>query len=166
MSNWLKYVIAFALAFGLMLAVRTLAISVHSVTGNALEPVYQSGDRLLINRCSYGLRIAGNGLLPYCRLLRQPVSRGDIVAFTVPGDSIPGIFIARCTAIPGDTIHTKNGIMLVPGRVTCADKEHYWLESINHNNPADSRIFGLITEQDIIGRVVTVLYNRKNTLLP
>ena len=73
MKNWLKYVIAFASAFALMLAIRTLAVSIHGVTGNGLAPLYQNGDRLLINRCSYGLRIEGNGLLPYSRLMRQPV---------------------------------------------------------------------------------------------
>jgi signal peptidase I len=166
MSNWLKYAIAFALAFGLMLAMRTLAVSIHSVTGSALEPLYKNGDRLLINRCSYGLRIAGNGLLPYCRLLRQPVCRGDIVAFTAPSDSIDGLFIARCKAVPGDTLRSKNGITLVPGRVNCAERDYFWLEAVNHNNPADSRSFGLVSEQSIVGRVVTVLYNRKNTLLP
>ena len=35
MRNWLKYVIAFALAFALMLAVRTLALSIHGVTGDS-----------------------------------------------------------------------------------------------------------------------------------
>ena len=79
MANWLKYVIAFASAFAVMLLVRTLVFSIHGVLGDGLAPLYKSGDRLLINRCSYGLRIEGNGLLPYSRLLRQPVKKGDIV---------------------------------------------------------------------------------------
>ena len=106
MSNWLKYVIAFASAFAVMLLVRTLVFSIHGVLGDGLAPLYKSGDRLLINRCSYGLRIEGNGLLPYSRLLRQPVKKGDIVAFTVPCDSVDGLCIARCTAVPGDTIRS------------------------------------------------------------
>ena len=107
MANWLKYVIAFVSAFTLMLAIRTLALSIHGVEGNGLAPLYQNGDRLLINRCSYGLRIEGNGILPYSRLMRSPVERGDIVAFTVPCDSIAGLYIARCKAVPGDTISTR-----------------------------------------------------------
>ena len=104
MANWLKYVIAFASAFILMLAIRTLAFSIHGVEGNGLTPLFQSGDRLLINRCSYGLRIEGHGILPYSRLMRSPIQRGDIVAFTMPCDSVAGVFIARCRAVPGDTI--------------------------------------------------------------
>ena len=166
MSNWLKYVIAFASAFAMMLLIRTLAFSIHGVMGEGLAPLYESGDRLLINRCSYGLRIEGNGLLPYSRLLRQPVKKGDIVAFKVPCDSIAGLCIARCTAVPGDTIRTKDGSLLVPGLKTCAKTDYYWLEAINKENPIDSRYFGFIPERNIIGRVVTVLYNRKNTFLP
>ena len=165
MANWLKYVIAFASAFALMLAIRTLAFSIHGVEGNGLAPLYQSGDRLLINRCSYGLRIGGNGILPYSRLMRSPVKRGDIVAFTVPCDSIAGLYIARCKAVPGDTISTQEGPLLVPGLKTCVKTDYYWLESINPSNPADSRHIGFIPESHIIGEVVSVMYNRKNIRL-
>ena len=165
MASWLKYVIAFASAFALMLAFRTFALSIHGVTGNGLAPLFQDGDRLLVNRCSYGLRIEGNRLLPYSRLMRKPVKRGDIVAFNVPCDSVAGICIARCTAVPGDTIRTISGTLTVPGLATCAKADYYWLESINPNNPADSRHLGFIPERNIIGRVMTVLYNRKNIRL-
>ncbi len=166
MISWLKYVIALVSAFALMLAIRTLALSIHGVIGDGLTPVYQNGDRLLINRCSYGLRIEGNHLLPYSRLMRQPVERGDIVAFTAPDSLVDGLMIARCIAIPGDTIHTTKGTIMVPGLINCAKSDYYWLESLNHENPADSRHLGFIPESHIVGRVVTVLYNRKNTLLP
>ena len=170
MANWLKYVIAFASAFALMLAIRTLAFSIHSVEGSGLAPLFQNGDRLLINRCSYGLRIEGNGILPYSRLMRSPVQRGDIVAFTIPCNSltdsqsvalqsVEGIFIARCKAVPGDTISTQEGPLLVPGLATCAKSDYYWLESINPSNPADSRHIGFVPESHIIGEVVSVLYN-------
>ena len=163
MENWLKSVIAFASAFALMFAIRTLAFSIHVINGTGLSPLFRDGDLLLINRCSYGLRIEGNGILPYSRLMRSPVERGDIVAFTVPCDSIEGIFIARCKAVAGDTVRTPEGILLVPGLKTCAKTDYYWLESINPNNPADSRHIGFIPESHIIGEVVSVLYNSKKT---
>ena len=107
MREWLKNVMVLASAFALMLAFRALVFSIHSVNGSGLTPTYQNGDRLLVNHCSYGLRIEGHGLLPYSRLLRSQVKRGDVVAFTVPSDSISGIYIARCKAVPGDTINTQ-----------------------------------------------------------
>lgn len=159
MVNWLKYVIAFASAFALMLAIRTLVVSIHRIDGNGLTPLFHEGDRILVNRCSYGLRIEGRVLLPYSRLWRQPVQKGDIVAFNIPGDSIPGMYIARCTGIPGDTIRTLDGTLLVPGIQTCAQTDYYWLEAISQENPVDSRHLGFIPERCLIGRVVRVLYN-------
>ena len=165
MIKWLKNVIVLASAFALMLGFRALVFSIHNVTGNGLEPLYKHGDCLLVNRCSYGRRIEGHGLLPYSRLLRQPVKRGDIVAFTMPSDSVAGICIARCKAVPGDTINTLKGKLVVPGLNTCAKADYYWLEALNQQNPADSRHLGFIPESNIIGEVVTVIYNRKNLRL-
>ena len=165
MIKWLKNVIVLASAFALMLGFRALVFSIHNVTGNGLEPLYKHGDCLLVNRCSYGLRIEGHGLLPYSRLLRQPVKRGDIVAFTMPSASVAGICIARCKAVPGDTINTLKGKLVVPGLNTCAKADYYWLEALNQQNPADSRHLGFIPESNIIGEVITVIYNRKNLRL-
>lgn len=165
MRKWLKNVIALASAFVLMLAFRTLVFSIHSVRGDGLAPLFHNGDRLLLNRCSYGLRIEGHGLLPYSRLMRQPVKRGDIVAFRVPRDSVAGIYIARCKGIPGDTVHTHKGKLIVPGLKTCAKADYYWLEALNQQNPADSRHLGFIPESSIIGEVITVLYNRQSLQL-
>ena len=143
-----------------MLAMRALAFSIHSVSGNGLSPLYHEGDRILINRCSYGLRIEGNGLIPYTRLMRRPVRRGDIVAFTAPGNDGTGLCIARCKAVPGDTVHTRKESVIVPGVKTCAMTDYYWLEAINKDNPVSSYNLGFIPESCIVGRVVTVLYHR------
>ncbi len=166
MANWLKFLIAFAAAFVLVLGFRTLAFSLYTVDGRALAPTFITGDRLLVNRWSYGLRIGGGGLLPYSRLLHEGVRRGDIVAFDMPGDSLQGICVARCTAIPGDTVHTSGGPLLVPGRVTCNAYDSYWMEALADDNPIDSQHLGFISECNVIGRVVGVLYSHDDTRNP
>ena len=47
-----------------------------------------------------------------------------------------------------------------------AKNDYYWLEALNSSNPIDSRNLGCIPENNIVGRVVTVLYNRNNSFLP
>ena len=163
MPNWLKFVIVFASAFVLMLAFRALAFSVYTVEGKGLQPVYIHGDRLLVNKWSYGLRVDGGGVLPYSRMLRKPVKKGDIVVFDIPNDTIQGEFIARCKAVPGDSIKLQNRIVVVPGLKDCADADYYWLESLHPKNPADSRHLGFISERNIIGRVVTILYSHDDS---
>ena len=163
MPNWLKFVIVFASAFVLMLAFRALAFSVYTVEGKGLQPVYIHGDRLLVNKWSYGLRVDGGGVLPYSRMLRKPIKKGDIVVFDIPNDTIQGEFIARCKAVPGDSIKLQNRIVVVPGLKDCADADYYWLESLHPKNPADSRHLGFISERNIIGRVVTILYSHDDS---
>jgi signal peptidase I len=163
MPNWLKFVIVFASAFVLMLAFRALAFSVYTVEGKGLQPVYIHGDRLLVNKWSYGLRVDGGGVLPYSRMLRKPVNKGDIIVFDIPNDTIQGEFIARCKAVPGDSIKLQDRIVVVPGLKNCADADYYWLESLHPKNPADSRHLGFISERNIIGRVVTILYSHDDS---
>ncbi len=165
-ANVLLFTLTCVFIMALMLALRTLVVSVHRVDGNGLLPLYANGDRLLINRCSYGLRIAGGRLLPYSRLMRQPVRRGDIVAFLLPDGTMSGLMIARCKAVPGDTISTTAGSLIVPGTADCADSDYYWLEAVNADNPADSRHIGLVAEKFIVGRVVKVLYSRNVSSKP
>ena len=163
MSEWLKFVVALVSAFLLVLAFRALAFSVYVVEGKGLQPVFMQGDRLLVNRWSYGLRINGKGMLPNSRLLRKPVKRGEIVVFDLPGDSIVGEFVARCKAVPGDTLRLQEGLTVVPGLKDCADADYYWLESINPKNPADSRHLGFVSERNIIGKVAFILYNHDDS---
>ena len=163
MSEWLKFVAALVSAFLLVLAFRALAFSVYTVEGKGLQPVFMQGDRLLVNRWSYGLRINGKGMLPDSRLLRKPIKRGEIVVFDLPGDSIAGEFIARCKAVPGDTVCLQDGPVVVPGLKDCADADYYWLESINPDNPADSRHLGFVSERNIIGKVAFILYNHDDS---
>lgn len=94
--------------------------------------------------------------------MRRAVHKGDIIAFEAPDSTLSGLLIARCAAVPGDTIRTTSGLMTVPGLKTCAKTDYYWLEALNPHNPVDSRHLGFIPESSIVGRVVTVLYNRKN----
>ena len=155
---------AFAVAILIMLAFRFLAFTVYTVDGSGLEPVFKKGDRIMVNRWSYGLRTGGgHSPFPFSRLMRSSIRRGDIVAFDCPSDSAEGVFVCRCRALPGDTVATPSGPFIIPGKVNCAKEDYYWLESISPNSIIDSRIFGPVPDSRIIGRVITVLYNHDDS---
>jgi signal peptidase I len=160
MNQTLKFLLALAVAAVAVLAFRALVFTMYTVEGSSLEPLFKTGDRVLVNRWSYGLRMGGGRLFRYGRVAQQSIERGDIVAFESPIDSISGVFICRCKAVPGDTI---NGGLAVPGRVTCADTDYYWLESLSHANPVDSRLFGFVPERCIIGRVFLIMYQHDDS---
>ncbi len=152
-----KFVLALAVALGLMLAFRALVLTVYTVEGSALSPQLQAGDRVLVNRWSYGLRVGSDGgMLGYSRLWSRPVEKGDIVVFNHPSDA-DQVLMCRCKAVPGDTVSHQGQTLVVPGRHNCADADYYWMEAIGSDNPVDSRQLGFISEKHIIGRAFLVI---------
>ena len=174
MKATVKFIGAIVVALVVMLVFRSLVMTVCTVDGKGLEPVFQEGDRVVVNRWSYGLRTGRRGsLFGYDRICRQPVEKGDFVAFE---DSLGQVLICRCAGVPGDTIFNQNNHgdrhhdlrdatitvpvpMIVPGIVNCARQDYYWVESLGKNNATDSRQLGFIPEERIIGRACLILYN-------
>jgi signal peptidase I len=147
MRSMLKFLMALAVALIAMLAFRALVFTIYTVPGSTLEPTFKAGDRVLVNRWSYGLRTGGGGsLFTYGRLCRRPVARGHWLAIENEDGSV---LIGQCMALPGDTVRWYDRKVIVPGRkATCARHDYY---SIRH--------LGLVPEERIIGRVSLVLYN-------
>ena len=163
MRSTLKLLLTLAVAFLLTLAFRALAFTLYTVEGKGLAPQFRAGDRLLVNRWSYGLRTGGeSSLFPYGRILKRDISRGDIVAFNDPRDSTGAtVLICRCRALPGDTVRMGGSLDVVPGVYNCDKIDYFYLEALGKNNPTDSRIFGYVPENLIIGRVCMVAYNHR-----
>lgn len=165
MSDSLKFLLALVMAIVVMLIFRALVFTLYTVEGDGLEPVFQKGDRLVVNRWSYGLRTGGEGsIFDYGRLCRQAIRKGDLIAFE---DTQGHTFICRCTGVPGDTVsvglkygsgETKPGPMVVPGQATCDERDFYWVEPLGKNNPISSEQLGFVPEERIIGRVCIMLF--------
>lgn len=166
MRVWLKFILALIVAAAAVVLFRSLAFTVYTVGGDGLEPALLKGDRVMVNRWSYGLCTGGmNGLFGYGRICAAPVETGDLVAFDSPADSSGGVFVCRCAALPGDTVRLDSGSVVVPGRkATCAAEDYYWMEALGRSNPADSRHFGPVPESRIIGRVCLIVYSHDDTM--
>ena len=105
MRNTLKFLLALGVAFVVMLAFRGLVMTICTIDGDGLAPHFIAGDRVVVNRWSYGLRTGKNGgLFDYGRICRQDVSKGDCIAFE---DSLGRVLICRCSALPGDTVKVR-----------------------------------------------------------
>ena len=186
MRSLLKFLGALIIALLAMLAFRAFAFTIYTVPGEGLEPAFLRGDRVMVNRWSYGLRTGGEGLFAYARVLRQPVKRGDIVALN---DSSGQVVICRCTAVPGDSViidHSPLNIdhspsshlspltsplsakIIVPGVVNCADKDYYAMQPLSWGRKKASSRVGLegvlYPEESIIGRVCLIVYNHADSL--
>lgn len=121
MKTALKFVMALIVTILLMLAFRALAFTVYTVRGTALEPCFTDGDRVLVNRWSYGLRTGGGGMFSYSRWAAAPVGRGDLVVFNNPADTSRHVARRKamayyCTGVPGDTVRAGKALIAVPGK--------------------------------------------------
>lgn len=145
MRSTLKFLAALVVAFLVMLMFRALVFTIYTVSGSQFEPKFKAGDRVMVNRWSYGLRTGDGRLFSYGRLGQQPVSKNHWV---VVDDSLGRTLMGRCMALPGDTVSWQERKLILPSKAACAHHDYYLIDGI-----------GFVREEQIIGRVALVVYN-------
>lgn len=105
-----KWILAFAGAVVVVLLLRGFAFTSCLIPSTGMENSIFQGERILVNKWSYGLRVPFMSLFSYHRWCESPVRRQDIVVFNNPaGIREPiidrrEIYISRCLGMPGDTL--------------------------------------------------------------
>lgn len=126
----------------------------YCVSGTCMEPHLYTGERIL----TYKLAYAWHG-----------PRRGDIIVFLYPRDTHQ-IFVKRVIGLPGDTISIRAGQVYIdnkplsePYRVNPAHgnmaaqfvpRGEYFVMGDNRDFSDDSRFWGDLPRQDIIGRAL------------
>lgn len=146
----------------LMFLVIRFAVQNFRVDGMSMEPTLHNGEFILVNKAAY---------------LFHPPERGDVIVFEYPRDTQVD-YIKRIIAIPGDTISvvgtrvTVDGVTLTEPYVNQADNSNpfqnftnrhvpssdYFVMGDNRGNSSDSRDWGFVPRQDIIGEATFVYY--------
>ena len=178
-SPWdtiVDWVVTIALAVAAVLVIKEWVVNPYRIPSASMEPTLhcaapgvgcQAGasDRVLANRFIYRFR--------------DP-ERGDIVVFEVPERALEkcgasGTFVKRLVALPGDTVSQRNGTLLVNGEHVeepylnggergsnfaerrLADDE-YFMMGDNRGQSCDSRDWGPVNRDDLIGPVFAVYW--------
>ncbi len=128
----------------------------------SMERTVLIGDHLLVNRVSYRF---------------QTLRRGEVGSFRAPGKRA-AIFLKRVVAVGGDQVEIHGDVVFVNGtRVTEPYVDHVgrdcderrlsvlvprgemFVLGDNRDRSEDSRIFGTVPEQNIVGKPVMVLWS-------
>ena len=106
----LKWILAFAGAIAVVLLLRGFAFTSCLIPSTGMENSLFQGERILVNKWSYGLRLPLMSLFSYHRWCERSVRQQDVVVFNNPAAigqptiDRREIYISRCIGTPGDTL--------------------------------------------------------------
>jgi len=147
------------LALVIVVPIRFFLFQPFFVRGQSMKPNFENGDYLIIDEISYRFR--------------QP-RRGEVVVFKYPGNPSQR-YIKRIIGLPGEAVKIKEGRVMIfneqgeqvlnesdylspsistPGEVQISLAENeYFVLGDNRFSSADSRRWGPLPKENIIGRV-------------
>ena len=163
----------------LLFVLMEFSVQNFKVEGSSMKPTLSQDEYLLVNKVTYA-RIGMDELATLVPLLHEwsrgserpiyaftPPKHGDVVIFQFPNDPTRD-FVKRVIGVPGDTIEIKrgevfrNGVALDEPFVTTPSSRtyppvyvevgHYYVLGDNRRSSNDSRDWGLVPEENLIGQ--------------
>ncbi|RYD02744.1 hypothetical protein N752_23475 [Desulforamulus aquiferis] len=139
--------------------IRLFILEPFFIPSGSMEPNLMVGDRIIVSKVTY--------------LVTDP-SPGDIVVFKFPLDPSRN-FVKRLIAQGGDTVEIKDSVLYVndqpvsedylPKGLTFQDfgpqavpQDHYFMLGDNRNNSDDSRVWGFLDEELIVGKAEVIYW--------
>jgi signal peptidase I len=185
-----EFLEAILLALLVFLVIQT-SIQNFRVEGSSMHPTLEGGQYLLVNKLVY-FRIDQERLsriIPFWKVAEStenfavhPPQRGEVIVFAFPRDPTRD-FVKRVIGVPGDRVEIREGTVFVNGEaldepyitdhdssdmreMTLQDKQYFVLGD-NRRGSNDSRNWGPVPEENILGKVWIIYWPLSNwDLLP
>lgn len=175
-SFLMEIVKIFFLALIIIVPIRVFLFQPFFVQGASMEPNFEDGEYLIINELGYKSTEVGFDDINFFSVKSfKDLERGDVVVFRYPKNPSQ-YFIKRVIVLPGEGMEIKNGQVIIHkegssiildengylaeneetgGVMTkiLADNE-YFVMGDNRSFSSDSRSWGPINEENIIGKVL------------
>jgi len=176
-KEWTETIV---IALILALIIRSFIVQPFKIPTGSMEKTLLIGDRILVNRFIYGLRIPFT-TIRFFKFVKP--KRGDIIVFNYPEDT-KRAFIKRLVGLPGDTIEIKNGKIYVNsqpfehpstkntyyynrgdygliGQKIVVPKDSYYVLGDNSRSSRDSRYWGFVKDKYLIGNAFLIYWPLK-----
>lgn len=164
--NLLEWVGVIVGAVVIALLIKTFVVQAFQIPSPSMEPTLQDGDRVLVNKLSYRT---------------GDIGRGDVVVFSRPDDlsagpGDPTELIKRVVGLPGDELQTRDGDLYVNGRLLeepyldpdsttaglevpfTVPEDQIFVLGDNRTDSTDSRSFGAIPTDSVLGRAFMIMW--------
>lgn len=152
------------IAILIVVPIRMFIAQPFIVSGASMEDTFHSGEYLIVDQLSY--------------FMRQP-ERGEVIIFRYPRDPSK-FFIKRIIGLPGETVNIENSVVTItneanptgfvlnepyietmtpqePIEEILGDRE-YFVMGDNRDQSSDSRTWGVLQEERIVGRALFRLF--------
>ena len=162
LRNLVEWVAILGAALLVAFVVKTFLIQAFYIPSPSMVPTLEVDDRVLVNKLSYKM---------------HDVHRGDVVVFERLPDEHAAIkdLIKRVVAIEGDTIESRGNTLYVNDQAvpesytktsdigTAVERRtippgHVFVMGDNRTNSQDSRVFGPVAEDRIVGRAFVKIW--------
>lgn len=166
-----EYTEIIVMAIVLAFFVRTFFIQAFKIPSESMEETLLVGDFLFANKFVYGPRIPL--LSKHLPAVRDP-RPGDIIIFKFPGDRKTD-YIKRCVAVEGQTVELRGTKLYVDGVLQKEEyakyhhgsnygpytvpKGHIFMMGDNRDNSADSRVWGPLPKDLILGKAMFIYFS-------
>ena len=149
-----KEILPYLIIIVIVVIIRTFIITPVRVNGDSMKPILVDKEIVLLKKYDKNYK------------------RFDIVVF----NDKRGHLIKRIVGLPGETLYYSNNKLFVNGKYIKEDflgpneetydyeleevipEGYYFVMGDNRDNSTDSRIIGLVSEEDILGTTSFVLY--------
>ncbi|MHC5003766.1 MAG: signal peptidase I, partial [Planctomycetota bacterium] len=106
-SQWFRPLLLILLVVG---GVRSAIADWHDVPTQSMEPTILAGDRIVVNKLAYDLRVP---LLGWSLASWSDPDRGDVITCFSPEDGTR--LVKRIVAVPGDRVAMRHGRLVING---------------------------------------------------
>jgi len=143
----------------LAVVIRLFVLEPFYIPSGSMEPTLKENDRIIVSKLNYHF---------------QEPKRGDIVVFKYPRDPKRN-FVKRLIAVGGETVAIRNSRLYINGQPVPEDylppglrfadygpKEvpqgNYFMMGDNRNNSDDSRVWGFLPKELIVGKALVIYW--------